>query len=314
MSDVMKQVVQEILQGNKTIVSRKVEQPNKITENPALAHIKRPNYQRMHKEERLGFKQKNPKSPNMSSKSIKKQNRSSLQPRQFNEESISALRSLALAQGKVPNQNSFTGNDSSNASKIIGKTRNGGTVWFFPQLVTGLRSSFGRMLNNEAVGVVSMTECLPSQLLMINEVIRNNQGMKFSVSWTKDAISAFTAELYDENTGRLEQVMFDLYQQLNRRSLKAFEAYTLSSPDRWLAGHLDIGKSVESIAVLEGIPYYTSIVLMDTLLKRHDGKDFNFEIQQNYLLLSGKYDIVSSVIDVLKREAAKLISLDRRGG
>lgn len=308
MSDVMKQVVQEIMQRNKTIVSRKVDSPpNKP--NPSLANIKRPNYQRLKEKERLAFT-KNKQLPVRSGTIANRNHQLSPMPKQFNEESISALSSLSLVQGKVPSRNSFSVSTRSrqDKAKVIGKTRNGGFVWFFPQLEDKLRNSFGRALSSEAVGVVQMPECMPSQLLLIDEVVQQNPGIKFSVTWAKDEKSTFTAELFDDDPNRLEKIMNDMYQKLNRRSLKSFETYTLSSPSPWLKSQLNITGSDKGIAFVEGISYYTSILLMDHLLKNSGTSDFQFEIAHKFLLLSGNVTIITQLVNELKSNLGQVIS------
>ncbi|PAV29743.1 hypothetical protein CIL05_10275 [Virgibacillus profundi] len=314
MSDVMKQVVQEILQGNKKIASNKAVNNSEKSESvPSVKNIKRPNYQRLKKEERLSYTKRNSRAPLKEPKTIGNKRSGSTSPEQFNEKSISALHSMSLVQGNVPKKHhTFThgNNPKINKARIIGKTKNGGCVWFFPKLPKKLMGSFQRPLNSAAVGVVKMPDCLPSYLLVINEVIQNNQEIKFHLSWNKDAGTPFTAELYDDNVDRLGKLMNDLYQKLNRRSFKQYETYTAVSPSSWLSSQLNISKTVEGIAILEGISYYTSIVLMDSLLKNFETSDFNYEINSNYLLLSGNYHVISKLIAELKTEAARLISSD----
>lgn len=53
MSDLMKQVVQEVLKGNKTIISNRVDNANRQPASASLGDIKRPNYQRLKQEQRL---------------------------------------------------------------------------------------------------------------------------------------------------------------------------------------------------------------------------------------------------------------------
>lgn len=314
MADVMKQVVQEILQGNKTVISKKVENSTKNPETDSnLKHIKRPNYQRLKKDERLSYTGKSYQtSPNSLRTDDKKSNTSKL-PKQFNEESISSLHSISLVQGNVPKKNHTHSQERHHQaikSRIIGNTKNGGCVWFFPKLPKELMGSFHRPLNSASVGVVKMPECLPSYLLIINEVIRNNQGVKFHLSWSKEAGTPFTAELYDDNVDRLGKIMNDIYQKLNRRSFKQYETYTAVSPSPWLSSQMNISSSIDGIAFLEGISYYTNIVLMDLLLKNFETSDFSYEINSNYLLLKGNYHIISKLITELKKEAARLVSSD----
>lgn len=309
MSDVMKQVVQEIMQRNKTIVSHGVDTKTSGA-TPALTNIKRPNYQRLKQEERLRFtKNSQPTRPHPTSSESKK--RTSPLRKQFNEESISALSSLALVQGNLPKRNARMPSRNQMAedkARIIGKTRNGGMVWFFPKPNEELRNHFSRPLNREAVGVVRMPECLPSQLLLIDEVIQEHPEVKFSVTWEKNLATSFTVELFADDAERLEKIMHDVYQRLNRRSLKAFETYTVSSPSAWLKSQLKLNQSAEGIAILEGIPYYTSILLMDHLLKDYETSDFQFVMEQNYLLLFGNYDVISKMINELKKEAGQFVS------
>ncbi|MFZ3578999.1 hypothetical protein [Virgibacillus sp. DJP39] len=318
MSDVMKQVVQEILQGDrKPVTSQDNDAIQKKSElDIPLQNIKRPNYQLLNKTQRLSFDAKNVGNTASSSKPADKAIKSrsvSLLPKQFNEESISKLHSKSLVQGNVPTKSKsysqqYTGKAKS--SRIIGTIKKGGCVWFFPQLAEDLMGSFQRSLNSVAVGVVKMPECLPSHILLINEIIRNNQDVKFHISWNKDGQTPFTAELYDDDVDRLEKIMNDIFQKLNRRSLKQYEAYTAISPSPWLSKQMNITPSTEAIAFLEGISYYSSILLMDTLLKSFESSDFTYEINSNYIFFEGNYHVISKMVAELKKEAARLVSSD----
>lgn len=309
LSDVMKQVVQEILQGNKKIISKKVDHKTGIHgTDDSLKSIKRPNYQRLKKDQRLSIHKTNIENASIHKKPAEQKENSTLLSKQFNEESIAALHSLSLAQGKVPKKsNTYTQVDRTQKkmAKIIGHTRNGGCVWFYPDLPKELMGSFHRPLNSSSVGVVKMPECLPSYLLMVNEIMRNNQGIKFHLTWNKEEGAPFTAELYDEDTGRLEEIMNDMYQKINRRSLKRYETCTVVSPGTWLSSQLNISSPVDAIAFLEGVPYYTSIVLMEVLLQEFENSDFNYEINGNYLLLKGNYHVISKLVTELKIHVQK---------
>ncbi|RST76512.1 hypothetical protein D4T97_007060 [Siminovitchia acidinfaciens] len=314
MSDVMKQVVQEVLQGNKTIISSKVDRRDRPSGNVALNDIKRPNYQKLKQEQRLSGLKK----PGASIAGHKKPRGQSplntLSDKHFNEDSISRLRSISLAQGKVSRKSGVPrqGDQRENKSaKIVGHTRNGGCVWFFPNLPQELMGSFHRPLNRAAVGAVRMPECLPSYLFLVNEIIRDNQDIKFYISWERDGDGPFIAEFYDDDVDRLERVMNEIYQKLNRRSLKHFETFTAISPSPWLTKQLNISLSVDAIAILEGVPYYTSIVLMDSLLKNFENTGLDYEIAEKYLLLKGNYHVISELVTELKKEAGRLTSADK---
>lgn len=325
MSEMMKQIVQEILQGNKTIVSKRTDQAvQKQSGEVPLQQIKRPNYQQLKRDKRLSAIEK--KGPvmagshqNGSSVSTSRQtgnhgNKPSLPKTSFNEESISKLRSLSLAQGNVPKRNnaSVRGNKrGKREARIIGQTRNGGCVWFFPDLPPELMGSFQRPLNRAGVGVMKMPESMPSHLLLVNEIIREHPDVKFNISWDKEGNAPFMAEFYGDDVDRLEKIMIEAYQKLNRRSLKPFEAYTAVSPGPWLTKQLNIGLSVDAVAFLEGIPYYSGIVLMDSLLKNFDAADIEFEIGGNHILLKGNYHVISNLVTELKKDAGRLTGTDK---
>lgn len=314
MSDVMKQVVQEVLKGNKTIISNRVENTSKPSASKSLNDIKRPNYQRLKKEQRLSVLENQRSSPAGYKKPAAQGRPNGLSAKQFNKESMSRLRSISLAQGKVSRKSNTPAHGDhrqTKSAKIIGHTRNGGCVWFFPDLPQELMGSFHRPLNRAAVGTVRMPECLPSYLLLVNEIIRDNQDIKFYISWERGGDAPFTAEFYDDDVDRLEKIMNEVYQKLNRRSLKHFEAYTAISPSPWLTKQLNISLSVDAIAILEGVPYYTSIVLMDSLLKNFKNTGIDYEIEEKYLLLKGNYHVISELVTELKKESGRLTSADK---
>lgn len=344
----MKQVVQEVLKGNKTIISNKSNRPGRQQTtgrsnqparqqsnrtNPvsarnnssALQNIKRPNYQQLKKDQRLsaitgrGSNRQNLRSPNQrvnrpvsprqGNTNTPRSSNSTVLPKRYNQDSVSRLSSLTLSQGKVPTMSHSAApanRQRTSSAKVIGKTKNGGTIWFFPDVEESLLNNFNRPLNNSSIGVVEMPDCLPSYLLLINDVIRNNQEMKFYISWDKEGNTPFLVELYNDDANKLESIMNDIYQKINRRSLKQSETYTASSPSSWLSKQLNINSSVDSIAFLEGVPYYNSVILMDNLLKNERKNDFDYEINSNYLLLTGNYHVVSNLITELKKEADRM--------
>lgn len=311
MADVMKQVVQEVLQGNKTIVTSGADKQKTDSNKPsALKNIKRPNYQQMKRDQRLALN-KNMKTERQNTKQSDKRSTVSLLPKQFNEASLSSLNSISLAQGKTQNNYKYPNarQKEGRRSRIIGNTRDGGCVWFFPDLDVELMAKFHRSLNNSAVGVVKMPDSLPSYVLLINETIRNNQDIKFHLSWDKEG-GAFTAELYDANADRLGSIMNEIYQSLNRRSFKQHEIYTEVAPSSWLSRQLKIRPSADAIAILEGVSYYTGIILMDKLKKHVQSNDFHYEINRNHILLEGNYNVISNHIKALKKEADQLIKSD----
>ncbi|MFD1706753.1 hypothetical protein ACFSCZ_08405 [Siminovitchia sediminis] len=319
MSDVMKQVVQEVLRGNTTVITSGHKQRGKPSANTSLDGIDRPNYQRLKQDQRLSVLGKQRASSStpvrpVRQNSQRKNRPSALSDKHFNEESISKLRSISMAQGKVSRRGTGVAGDNHGgvrSSKIIGKVRNGGCVWFFPNLPQELMGSFQRPLNRAAVGVIKMPVCWPSYLLLVNEIIRDHQDIKFYISWEKAGDAPFIAEFYDDDVDRLEKVMNEAYQKLNRRSLKSFETYTAISPSPWLTKQLNISLSVDAIGLLEGVSYYSGILLMDSLLRKFDNTSLDYEIAENYVLLKGSYHVVSELVTELKKEAGRLPGTDQ---
>lgn len=318
----MKQVVQEVLNKNTTIVSNKSNRPmtNPVNERGStlgLQHIKRPNYQQLKKDERLSIitnKRSNKPTYHQQSNrgnaiSDKKRTNSSILPERFNRESVSKLSSLTLAQGNTSARGNTVrsrGGQSTDKGKLIGKTKNNGYVWFFPNVQNELRGNFNRSLNNTSIGVIQMPECLPSYLLLINDVVRNNQQIEFYISWDGEGKKPFVAELYNSDPSKLKTIMNELFEKINRRSLKQSEVYIAPSPSSWLSKQLNINSPVDSIAFLEGVPYYSSILLIDKRLKDNPNCNVDFEITKNYLLLKGNEQTITKLITEMKREADRL--------
>lgn len=314
MADVMKQVVQGVLKGNSTIVSKKVGGPAPVhNTNSGLAGINRPNYQRMKQEQRLsGIGTGSGRGPQRRPVQ-NQQHKVRPNQKQFNEDSLARLQSVTLSQGNTARKAPAGGQRGSaqDKAKVIGHSRNGGSVWFFPNLPQELMGSFQRPLNRAAVGVIKMPSSLPSYLLLVNDIIREHQDVKFYISWDKSGKEPFTAEFYDDDADRLEKLMNEAFQKLNRRALKSFETYTAVSPSPWLTKQLNLNNSVDAVAFLEGVPYYTNIVLLDTLLKEYESQDVGYEVGENYLLLNGSYHIISKLVTELKKEASRLTSADK---
>lgn len=317
----MRQVVQEVLKGNKTIVSKSVKDlthssKERSNVDSSLKQINRPNYQQLRKGRRLAYELQSPNPSNRlntnNEKSTHQLSSVTSVPKQYNTHSLSKLSSMSLVQGNMPKKNNsyVSTKKHKGKSRVIGKTKNGGCVWFFPHLPSHLLGNFHRPLDDAAVGVIKMPNCLPSYLLLINETIRNNQDIKFYSSWHHDGKTPFLVELYDVHVERLEKIMTDMFQKINRRSLKKHDIYTVPSPSSWLSKQLKLSSSTDAIAFLEGISYYTSIVLLDVLQENFHMEDIDYEINSNYLLLKGNYHFISKLVTELKKEADLMINAD----
>lgn len=237
--------------------------------------------------------------------SVLNRNDSSILPHSYNVDNVSRLSAVTLAQGKVSNHGHVT-NALSKSHKLIGKTKDGGNIWFFENLNDELIDLFNRSISGSAIGVIEMPENLPSYLLTINEMIRKNQNIEFYVSWDKENEQSFLVELYCKDPVQLESILRDIYKQINRRSMKRIDSYVTSAPSPWLSKQLDIKSTVNSIAILEGIPYYTGVLLVNQALDIDPNRVFDYEINNNHLLITGDYQTVTDLVAQLKKLAHQL--------
>lgn len=314
----MKSIVDEVLnkQGNtpskttQTIHARNIVNPSvsynqKTSENVSLTGIKRPNYQRMKKEERLTVLKQTPVSTQ------KVQNQTSYQkPSNFDKDLHSKLSVMSLVQGKVEKQGyrpSVHHTNKTQKPKLLGKTKDRSYVWFFPSVSEQMAQKFKRSPNGGAVGVITSKVCFPSQLLIVNDVMRENPEVKYHLTWDRTGNEMFVWELYDQDAERLEKKLQAIMQILHRKDAKIVDSYTMMAPSAWLSKQLNIGTSVEAISVLEGIPYYASLLLLEEYFSSNENIQFQYEVENNYLILSGPHNVVSKVIQEFKRKADTLL-------
>jgi hypothetical protein len=318
----MKNVVQEVLNRNNRSPSSKKELPVESVQRQTerrtkvsvtsegssgggLAGINRPNYQSQKLEKRL--------SPRQTSVKIEASNKSNndLTSRSFKQDSVSQLSTLSLVQGNQTReretQYSNTLVDSKKVSQPqqIGKTKDGSYVWYFPTVHPGLKPSFRGNFSSNTVGVVTSEKCCPGQLFLVDEVLREIPSLDYHMLWDKDYNQGFVFELYMNDEKHMNQLLRDIYQKLNRRALRGLESYISVSPSAWLSRHLSLDSSYRAIAVLEGIPYYKSIAILDRYFKRNPELKMNFKIEEENLLLMGESQVISQAVDTLKQEASR---------
>lgn len=314
MSDLMKSIVQEVLnkQGSSAtfIQTQTVKNPS-VSNSAPLTNLNRPNYQRMKKEQRLSVS---------SATQTTKHNQPVTKPKShvnnnnhLNKDLLSQLSTVSLGQGKVEKQ-AFSGgsgfqrtNKVHQAPKLLGKTKDSSFIWYFPTVSEQIEQKFKRTIDSNAVGVITSKTCLPSQLLIVNDVMRENPDVKYHLTWDRNNKDPFVWELYDRDAARLEKKLQTILQIFHRKSSKNIDSYTVVSPSAWLSKQLNIGASVEAISVLEGVPYYASLLLLEQYFGSGDQMPFQYEIENNYLILSGAHHVVSKVIQDFRRKAESLL-------
>jgi hypothetical protein len=316
MSDLMKNIVQEVLnkQGKSTtfiqtqsVGSPSVSNNRSRTQNQGdtpITNLNRPNYQRLKKEQRLSLLEKSPETridmqvakPSYAVNNRKPTNQNEL---------LSQLSTVSLGKGKVEKRAFASG--ASVHPKLLGQTKDGSYVWFFPTVSESLAQRFKRTTSGVSVGVITSKFCLPSQLLMINDVICENPDVKYHLNWDLGKRDPFVWELYDHDTARLEKKLQTLLQILHRKSTKGIDSFTVMSPSTWISKQLNIASTVEAISVLEGVPYYASLFLLEQYFGSGQQLRLQFEIEDNYLILGGDHHVVSKAIQDLRRKAESLL-------
>jgi hypothetical protein len=341
-AEFMKNVVQEVLNRNNKSpsskkelpsepVQRQIERPNKISVNSegssggVLAGINRPNYQSQKLEKRLssthtGVKleasniksvHNGTKKTTVSEPSQQQNNNYDLTSKSFKQGPVSQLSTLSLVQGnRTREQETHYSNvllDSNKVSQpqLVGKTKDGSYVWYFPTVHPSLKPSFRGAFSTNLVGVVTSEKCCPGQLFLVDEILREIPNLDYHMLWDKDYNQGFVFELYMNDEKHMNQLLREIYQKLNLRALRGLESYISVSPSAWLSRHLSLDSSYRAIAVLEGIPYYKSMAILDRYFKRKPELKMNFKIEKEYLLLMGESQIISQAVDTLKQEASR---------
>lgn len=315
LSDFMKNVVAEALRGKKTpstkkenkihVTSSSPELTNNSTNQGSLDSIIRPNYQNKNVEKRLSVlnKTKNESMSNSNTKPAEVTKPSTT----FVEDSISSLRKVSLSQGKSEVQSPRMHHQpASDKAQFLGSTKDGTSVWFYPTVHSHLTQMFHRSISGYSVVVVGSKSCYPSQLLLLNDLLNSYPDLKYHLTWNKGNNQPFTLELYDTNTIRLEKTAKDIYQHFSKRSLKSTDAYQVSSPSAWLSKQLGITKSVETAGIVEGLSYHNYLLLLDQYFKGGNDYSIAFQVEDNYLLITGNMQQVSDALVNFKKLADRL--------
>jgi hypothetical protein len=310
----MKNVVAEALRG-KTAPKKgnhNLAEPasspklNTLNQQPiSLDHINRPNYQHKNVNKRLSVLNRPSESLPVSNS---KASETIADSTSFSETTISNLRKLSLSQGKTETATARVQQlaPAQEKSQYLGSTKDGTSIWFFPTVHPQLANRFQRSTSGCSVVVVRANSCYPSQLLLLNDLLHSNSDLKYHLIWSKGNNQPFTLELYDPETNRLEKIAKDIFQHFNKRSLKNMSTYHITSPSAWLSKQLGLTKSEESAGMIEGISYHHSLLLLDHFLKSGQELPVSFQMDDHYLLLTGKSKDISETLTLLKKLADRL--------
>ncbi|MBS4189440.1 hypothetical protein KHA94_04300 [Bacillus sp. FJAT-49705] len=329
MSEFMKNVVKEVLKptqkpkenplfGSETKFLYTNSIINKTAEskqNQTIQGISRPNYQLKNLQKRLsGISVDSPnQTENHSPKAGFISQSNSQSPRNIVEGSLSKLQALSLVQGNnsinTHHQANITVNRNlfNEESQFIGQSREGVKAWVFSGLHPNLLTSFQRSLKSNSIGVIVAEKCSVGQLFLLNDILREFSSIKYCLTWDKESKQDFVLELYEDQTEILTKAVKMLFQRLSQNSFKPIQVFKANSPGPWLTKQLGLKTHVDGAAVIEGIDYYSAILLLDRLIKKSPSKNFDYVIEKKYLLLYGNYEIVSQLSEELKNQAERFM-------
>lgn len=290
MSEFVKQIVEGVMNRN----ASNTPSPS-YTERVDVANIPRPNYQRDKKAQRL--------KPLSQTDELKRE-RPEENRREHNV--FSQLKQLSLVQGKGFNSDNATGtassfNDRGSSAKLIGETRAGSCVWFFPTVRSPLKSLFHVSTNRGAVGVITANECFPGQLFLIEEILKELPMIQYHLEWENRRHHPFVCELFSEDSDQLEKMLKSVYQKLNRQQLNKLNTHFVASPSAWLSRRLALAQSVQALGVVEGVSYYHSLQMIDYYLMKQAEAPLQYKVEPHYTLLVGDRDTVSNTLDIFKQ-------------
>lgn len=320
----MKTIVQEVMKSKteKTkenplishrgaqYVPARTSQQNR-EQNDMVQKIHRPNYQQKNIEKRLSIlgseqkiKQEMPYPLEIkNSKEINERSHT----KNFNINQLAKLQSLSLVQGHTSfsNQDGSDTREKNEKSMFIGQTKDGVKAWLFKNLHSSVQNSFQRSIKANSIGVIVSNHCTPGQLFLLNEALRSYPSIKYYMTWEKESKQSFVLELYENDSEIVSKAIKLIFQSLSQNAYKLVKAYKTPSPSPWLIKQLGLKSQVEAVAVVEGLDLYTSILLLDRLLKKSANASFSYTLEKNYLLLYGNYEVISQATEQISKDAER---------
>jgi hypothetical protein len=327
LSEFMKSIVSEVLKPtqkpkdnpifggeSRFIYSKSAvnKQSESKQDQAAIPGISRPNYQQKNSQKRLAGipVPSSVKTDHLQTKPVPVKNSSSQPVNRKVHDSLSKLQTISLVQGnhpmkKLPHHREML-NKTNEESQFIGQSRDGVKAWIFSGLHPNLLESFQRSIKSHHIGVVTSDKCTVGQLFLLNEILRVFPSMKYCLTWDRESKQGFVLELYDDHKENLTKAVKTMFQKLSQNSYKSLQMYTAHSPGPWLTKQLGLKTYVEGAAVLEGIDYYSAILLLDKFLKKSPGANFGYAAETNYLLLHGEYAAVTKAAEEMLKKAERM--------
>ncbi|MHC0038750.1 hypothetical protein [Pseudoneobacillus sp. C159] len=311
MSQFMKAVVEEVLKGKKPHTQQKREPSPSPSANgqwnddDTLQQLVRPNYQNRNLEKRLAaLNQK----PGQEKKDHQREFNHTQQPLSRPDNPISQLKKVSMSQASPERAEVRTNSKPPiENAKLIGTTKDGTSIWFFPSVHPNLSSAFSRATTQVSVAVVTSKNCYPSQLLLLNEWLNHSPELKYHLVWSRTNLQPLSLELYHPDASRLENVVKALFLQLNKRAETKVETYHLLSPSAWISKQLGITKSTESVGILEGLSYFNNLLVLDRFYKSEPSHtNLAIQLEQNYLITTGKTETNREILATLKKLAEQI--------
>lgn len=304
----MRSIVEEVMNKQPKSSSQNMNpikaEPTKQQDSNILQSINRPNYQRKNLEKRLAslpgdrevVKPKSSHTSNQSSHSS-----------DFNRGSLSQLSKMALVQGKVDQKNQIDVRPVNNHHTCkVNKLGEGLEVFVFPEVHDQLTSFFNRSHQANSIAVFKGSQSMPSQLVIVNELMRKYPDMKYFIKWDKGTDQPFLLELYEQDFQRLEEVVSELTKRLLEFTSNKVNGFTLSSPGPWLSNRLDLTLSVKSVGIIEGLNYYQNIMVLDRYFKQLGEKRLAVDVKDTYMLIKGDSEDVQPAVESMVKMAEQV--------
>lgn len=193
-------------------------------------------------------------------------------------------------------------------AELIGRAKNGQSVWhFIPS--ADVRSPINRYLggSDKPIGLITDIPEGPGTLFLLDEWMGKDPGLQCEVYRDGEHDQLPRAiKIFAENDSFLIPLLKEVYQRIHRRSLRTVEAYAREKPSLFLYDSLQMNQG-ESVSILEGVPFFYGIALLERYLCQNSDTSFEYEIRENFILLKGGWVEINRATQLLKQEAEKLL-------
>lgn len=144
----------------------------------------------------------------------------------------------------------------------------------------------------EAVCLGMQKSCHISQVFAVDEILKNNPSLDFTVKWSLNDCEPFVFQA----VGTREQ-MQAAAELLNRRCFKKREAVIVSQPTAYLRKILNT--SGAAIGTIEGLSYTGMLPGVADYCEKHKDCTAEYQICGSYLLISGSLHEVQELLQSL---------------